>query len=151
MGKIPLSKRQARVYRRIAYRQLGMAQALYEKGFYEGAVFHCYHAFEAICSAGIAERGQRVPRRHKAKFNRFRSLYPDMPFAAEFASLLAELYPKRERSLYADIEYGEVSDPTLTYSAEDTLMTIQRTRDMIQRIEDFIHHQSLDELQRSSL
>lgn len=135
MVKISLLKRQAKVYLKIAHRQLAMAEALLEKGFYEGAVFHCYHALEAICSAGIANRGQRVPLPHRAKFNQFRKLYPEMPFAEEFASLVAELYPKRERSLYADIEYGEVSDPTLEYTEEDAEDTVARTRSMVSEIE----------------
>lgn len=115
-----------------------MAEALYEKGFYEGAIFHCYHALESACSAGIAEKGQRVPLRHRAKFSKFQRLYPEMPFAVEFATLLAELYPERERSLYADIEYEEVSDPTLAYSAADAEATIARTREMISRLESLI-------------
>jgi HEPN domain-containing protein len=106
MVKTSLLKRQAKVYLKIAHRQLAMAEALLEKGFYEGAVFHCYHAFEAVCSAGIANRGQKVPLLHREKFSQFRKLYHEMPFAEEFANLVAELYPKRERSLYADIEYG---------------------------------------------
>ncbi len=40
MVKTPLLKRQARAYLRIADRQLAMAQALLEKGFYEGTIFH---------------------------------------------------------------------------------------------------------------
>lgn len=134
MVQTSLLKRQAKVYLKIAHRQLAMSEALLEKGFYEGAVFHCYHAFEAACSAGIANRGQRVPLPHRAKFNQFRELYPEMPFAEEFASLVAELYPKRERSLYADIEYGEVSDPTLEYNREDAEDTVARTRSMVSEI-----------------
>jgi HEPN domain-containing protein len=134
MVKTSLLERQAKVYLKIAYRQLAMAEALLEKGFYEGAVFHCYHAFEAICSAGIANKGQRVPLPHRTKFNQFRKLYPEMSFVEEFASLLAELYPKRERSLYADIEYGEVSDPTLEYTREDAEDTVARTRSMVSEI-----------------
>jgi HEPN domain-containing protein len=120
---------------KIAHRQLAMAEALLEKGLYEGAVFHCYHALEAICLAGIANRGQRVPLPHRAKLNQFRRLYPEMPFTEEFASLVAELYPKRERSLYADIEYDEVSDPTLEYTGEDAEDTVARTRSMVGEIE----------------
>ena len=135
MVKTSLLKRQAKVYLKIAHRQLAMAEALLEKEFYEGGVFHCYHAFEAVCSAGIANKGQKVPLSHRAKFNQFRKLYPEMPFAEEFASLVAELHPKRERSLYADIEYGEVSDPTLEYTREDAEDTVSRVRSMVSEIE----------------
>jgi HEPN domain-containing protein len=112
-----------------------MAEALLDKGLYEGTIFHCYHAFEAVCSAAIADQGQQVPRRHRSKFNQFRTLYSDVPFAQEFAALLAELYPKRERSLYADIEFGQLSDPTLAYSRQDAEDTLARTRAMVARIE----------------
>jgi HEPN domain-containing protein len=112
-----------------------MAEALLDKGLYEGTIFHCYHAFEAVCSAAIASKGQRVPVRHRPKFNRFRTLYPALPFAQEFAALLAELYPKRERSLYADIEFGQVTDPALAYSRQDAEDTLARTRAMVTKIE----------------
>ena len=83
-----------------------------------------------------------MPLRHKAKFSRFRRLYPDLPFFAEFATLLAELYPKRERSLYADIEYGKIVDPTLEYSKQDAEETLARTREMVDQIESLLrgHH-----------
>ena len=134
MVKTPLLKRQARAYLRIADRQLAMAEVLLEKGFYEGTIFHCYHAFEAACSAAIADLGQRVPIEHKPKFNKFRSLYSNISFAQEFAALLAELHPKRERSLYADVEFGQVSDPTLAYSQQDAEDTLRRTRAMVSKI-----------------
>ena len=111
---------------------------LLEKGFYEGTIFHCYHAFEAACSAGVANQGQRVPLRHRSKFNKFRRLYSDLSFSAGFAALLAELYPKRERALYADIEYGKVADPTLEYSRQDAEETLARTRRMIAQIESLL-------------
>jgi len=59
MVKTSLLKRQAKVYLKIAHRQIAMAEALLEKGFYEGAVFHCYHTLEAACSAGIANKDKR--------------------------------------------------------------------------------------------
>jgi HEPN domain-containing protein len=111
-----------------------MAEALLDSDLYEGTIFHCYHAFEAVCSAAIAQQGQEVPKQHRAKFNRFLKLYPGLPFAQEFAALLAELYPKRERALYADIEFGEVSDPSLAYSRGDAEDTLARTRRMVTRI-----------------
>jgi HEPN domain-containing protein len=112
-----------------------MAEALLDKELYEGAIFHCYHAFEAICSAAIVNKGQQVPRQHRQKFNKFRALYPDLDFIQEFATLLAELYPKRERSLYADVEFGQVTDPTLAYSRQDAKDTLVRTRAMVTKIE----------------
>jgi len=115
-----------------------MAEALLDKGLYEGTIFHCYHAFEAVCSAAIANTGQRVPRQHRPKFHKFHTLYPNLPFAQEFAALLAELYPKRERSLYADIEFGQVTDPTLAYSQQDAEDTLARTRTMVTRIESIL-------------
>jgi HEPN domain-containing protein len=112
-----------------------MAEALLHSELYEGTIFHCYHAFEAACSAAIAHQGEEVPKQHRAKFNRFLKLHPRLPFAQEFAALLAELYPKRERSLYADIEFGEVTDPTLAYSRADAQNTLARTRGMVANIE----------------
>jgi HEPN domain-containing protein len=112
-----------------------MAEALLDKELYEGTIFHCYHAFEAMCSAAIAWQGQPIPKQHRLKFKRFVILYPGLPFAQEFAALLAELYPKRERSLYADIEFGEVTDPSLAYSRQDARDTLTRTRQMVGQME----------------
>jgi HEPN domain-containing protein len=115
-----------------------MAEALLDSGLYEGTIFHCYHAFEAVCSAAIANQGQPVPRQHRSKFTKFLKLYPTLPFAGEFAALLAELYPKRERSLYADIDFGEVTDPSLAYSRADAETTLARTRQMVAQIEPLL-------------
>lgn len=40
-----------------------MAEILAEEEFYEGAVFHAYHAFEAICCAGLGELSDSVESR----------------------------------------------------------------------------------------
>lgn len=135
MAETPLHEQQAQAYLRLAHRQLAMAEALLDNELYEGTVFHCYHAFEAVCSAAVAKKAQRVPRQHRHKLNKFRTLYPDLTFAQEFATLLAELYPKRERSLYADIEFGQVTDPTLASSRQDAEDTLARTRAMVAKIE----------------
>jgi len=131
-----LHEQQAQAYLRLAHRQLAMAEVLLDHGLYEGTMFHCYHAFEAVCSAAIANKRQRIPLRHREKFNEFRRLYPGLPFAQEFAALLAELYPKRERSLYADMEFGQVMDPTLAYNQrQDAEDTLARTQTMVAKIE----------------
>jgi HEPN domain-containing protein len=57
---------------------------------------------------------------------------------AEFAALLAELYPKRERSLYADIEYAKIADPALEYSRQDAEETLARTQEMVGQIESLL-------------
>ena len=134
MAKTPLPGRQAKAYLRVARRQLAMAEALLDSELYEGTIFHRYHAFEAVCSAAIAHQGEEAPKQHRAKFSQFLKLYPGLPYAQQFAALLAELYPKRERSLYADIEFGEVSDPSLAYSREDAEDTLARTRGMVANI-----------------
>ena len=51
MVKTSLLERQAKVYLKIARRQLAMAEALLEKGFYEGAVFH----FSSTASCPLEE------------------------------------------------------------------------------------------------
>lgn len=138
MAETSLLKQQAQIYLKIAYRQLEMAEALFEQGFYEGVVFHCYHAFEAACSAGVASKAEQVSFRHRTKFNQFRRLYPDIPFANEFASLLAELYPQRERALYADVEYDQVTDPTLAYDAGDARQLLTRTKAILIQIAEML-------------
>jgi hypothetical protein len=40
-----------------------------------------------------------------------------------------------KRQAYADIEYGEVSDPTLEYTREDAEDTVVRVRSMVSEIE----------------
>lgn len=64
MERKSLLKRQSKAYFKVAKRQLAMAESLLEKEFYEGVMFHCYHALESALAAGIAQKLHSVPRPH---------------------------------------------------------------------------------------
>jgi HEPN domain-containing protein len=144
MEKKSLLKKQSKVYFKISKRQLAMAESLLEKEFYEGVMFHCYHALESVLAAGIAQTLHSVPRPHKEKINTFVELYQNLPIINEVKSLSKLLYPHRDRSLYADIELGELTDPTTTYTKEDALDAISKVKEMIKKIERLLKEGNKD-------
>lgn len=115
----------------LAIRHLRMAWRLDRDGFYDGAAFHTYHAFECFVSAFIAAKGYRVPpdgvvhakgpsgkrqvhypsprgpikegSTHRARLLIFDSLADKTQgYYQDFASLKRFLSPMRNDSLYYD-------------------------------------------------
>jgi len=52
-----------------------MAEILETEGYYEGVVFHAYHAFEAICCAGLEELSDGLE--HDRRLLMFINPYPE--------------------------------------------------------------------------
>ena len=78
-------------YLRIAKRNLAMARLLHLRGYHEGSVFHAYHAFECVISAGIASQNRRIPYSHINKIHDFKTycgrIIAGTQLQSEFASL----------------------------------------------------------------
>lgn len=132
-------KRQSKAYLKVARRQLAMAESLLEKEFYEGVMFHSYHALESALAAGIAQKLHPVPRPHKQKINTFITLYQDIPIIDEIKLISRLLYPHRDKSLYADVEFGELSDPSTIYSREDALDAINKVNGVVEKVEEILN------------
>ena len=135
MGKKSLLIRQSKAYLKVAMRQLAMAESLLEKELYEGVMFHSYHALESTLAAGIAQKLHAVPRPHRQKINTFIELYQDIPIINEIKLISRILYPHRDKSLYADIEFGELRDPTIIYTKEDALDAVSKVKGIVEKIE----------------
>lgn len=139
MERDSLFKEQAKVYLKIAERHLKMAKLLLENGFYDGVMFHAYHALESACSAGIGSKGRQIPTIHPEKLRLFRKSYPDLPFAERFMIIAEALKSERERSLYADIDYSVVHDPTLEYTEDDAKEALSDARFVVNKIQEMIN------------
>ncbi len=133
-----LKREQARIYLKLAGRQLEMAAALLEKGFYDGSIFHSYTALESACAAGIALKGGKIPIQHRKKLIVFRELYTDLKFMKEFLEISESLFPARETSLYSDIDAGLVKDPALEFTKHDAEASLKDARHIVNKILDVL-------------
>lgn len=88
-----------------------MARELQRRRFYEGALFHLYHAYEALACAAIASRNIRIPRHHRQRFWEVRRLFRGASFYGDFfrvfrnlASMTGASHPMdtRNAALYFD-------------------------------------------------
>lgn len=136
MEKSSLFKEQAIVYLKLANRHLAMAELLLDHGFFDGVMFHAYHALESACSAGISTANKQAPTVHPKKLRLFRELYPNLPFANRFITIAESLKAERERSLYADIDFSVVHDPTLEYTEDDAKEALNDARFVVNRIQE---------------
>ncbi len=101
-------------------------------------MFHCYHALESVLAAGIAQKLHPVPRPHKEKINTFIKIYQDTPGIDEIKLISRLLYPHRDKSFYVNIEFGELSDPTIAYSQKDALDAVTRVKGVVEKIEKIL-------------
>lgn len=84
-----------------------MAERLRRAGFFDGAVFHTYHAYECVVSALIASHGNPVPPNHARRFVLFTVLRdPTRPYAATQAQLNVLTLRTRNASLYLNETTG---------------------------------------------
>lgn len=84
-----------------------MAERLQRAGFFDGAVFHAFHAYECVVSALIAAHGNPVPPNHTRRFVLFAVLRDAAcPYAATQTELRVLRLPVRNASLYLDEQSG---------------------------------------------
>lgn len=78
------------------------------------------------------------PDRIKEKINTFIKFYQKLPAIDEIKLISRLLYPHRDKSLYADVEFGELRDPTAIYSREDALDAINKIEKVVEKIEEIL-------------
>jgi len=122
-------------YVNISNRHLDMAEILEKEGYYEGAVFHAYHAFEAICCAGLEELSDDLE--HDRRLLMFINPYPEN-FQRKFFrvyQILSALTDSRtpvgtrNKSLY----YDKI-EPHKRFQAKDARTVIDRVDEIVNLI-----------------
>ena len=124
-------------YITISERHLEMAKHLQTACLYEGVIFHAYHAFEAICCAGLEELSDGME--HGRRLLVFIEPYPDGPLRQKFfqvyyalASLTRSRTPvgTRNKALY----YENRIEPHKRFQAVDARMTLERVDEIVNLI-----------------
>lgn len=118
-----------------ARRHIEMAGILIEKGYFEGAIFHAYHALESSCVAGIILKGEKAPRKHYLKIPKFKALYPGLPFSSELDIVVESLSPERDRSLYLGVNSSWSSN---IYTQEDVEDALKDAKEIVNKIESYL-------------
>jgi len=123
-------------YINISYRHLDMAEILETESYYEGAVFHAYHAFEAICCAGLGELSDGLE--HDRRLLMFINPYPEN-FQRNFlrvyqflSALTRSRTPvgTRNKSLY----YENRIEPNKRFQEKDARAVIERVDEIVNLI-----------------
>lgn len=114
-------KKQAEAYLREAELTLESAETIQESSESGGEMWaqvvkNAYDALEQAASAGIAHRGQRVPRSHTAKIKRFVELYDP---GEELSESIFHWLGTRSDSQYVDIRGDEIVIPHELFDRED--------------------------------
>ena len=123
-------------YINISYRHLDMAEILETEGYYEGSVFHAYHAFEAICCAGLGELSDGLE--HDRCLLMFINPYPEdfqRQFFRVYQILSALTHSRtpvgtRNKALY----YENRIEPHKRFQAKDAQTAIERVDEIVNLI-----------------
>jgi HEPN domain-containing protein len=121
-------------YINISNRHLDMAEILEKEGYYEGAVFHAYHAFEAICCAGLEELSDGLEHdRRLLMFNPYPENFQRKFFRVyQILSALTDSRTPvgtRNKSLY----YEKI-EPHKRFQAKDARTVIERVDEIVNLI-----------------
>lgn len=115
---MPSENEQARAYLDEAETTLGSARVLFEDdpdAFASQVVKNAYDALEQALSAGIAARGEDIPRQHGAKIQRYFE-----PLDAEDLERAAfEWHSRRSDAQYVDYRGSDLSVPSKNFDRED--------------------------------
>lgn len=131
---------QARAYLREAETTLRSARVLFEDdadAFAPNVVKNAYDAFEQALSAGIAGRGEGVPRRHGEKIR----LYFAPLDATELEQVAFDWHSRRSKAQYVDFEGADLSVPSESFDRTDA----ERILDDAERLLQFVRQRLDDE------
>lgn len=115
---MPDKDEQASAYLHEAKTTLRSARVLFEKdpdAFAPQVVKNAYDAFEQALSAGIAARGDDIPRRHGRKIQQ----YFDPLDADEMEQTAFEWHARRSESQYVDFRGSDLLVPSETFDRKD--------------------------------
>lgn len=125
------------MFRNIAERYLS-AGHLTRDQVPEAAAFAAYHAFESIGSAWVRHKGQKVPRPHDSKINKFVALAKRESFRHGAAHLAILTTALRNKMLYP------TEDGLGGFNVPDTLMSAANSRDLLRRVDGMVRSVSAE-------
>lgn len=128
---MPDGNEQASAYLSEAETTLDSAQVLFDddpEAFASQVVKNAYDALEQALSAGIAARGEDIPRRHGAKIQRFFE-----PLDAEEMERTAfDWHSRRSNAQYVDFRGSELSVPSKNFGRDDAEQILQDTEEFLE-------------------
>ena len=132
------TEEQARAYFREATLTLESARTVYEAAsdanrLWAQVVKNGYDAIEQAVSAGIADRGRTVPRRHPAKINTFIDCF-EPPETLE--DRLLYWLRRRSDTQYVDIRDDEVNVPHVQFGRSDAERVLEDAERVLSYVEE---------------
>jgi uncharacterized protein (UPF0332 family) len=131
---------EAQVYFETGRRYLEAAKVIFQTvDYWEVVYFLCYHAFECMASAGLAERRNEVPRQHAAKIKAFQNLYQRGSFSREI-NLCVQIVSasQREWALYPQVSGFAFVSPAVRFDRPIALSAVIRVDRLFRRMEQEI-------------
>ena len=98
----------------------------------EAAAFAAYHAFESIGSAWVRRKGQKVPKAHDSKINKFVALARRETFRHGAAHLAILTTALRNKMLYP------TEDGAGGFNVPDKLISSANSRDLLRRVDGMV-------------
>jgi HEPN domain-containing protein len=128
---MPNGSEQASAYLSEAETTLDSARVLFEndsESFASQVVKNAYDALEQALSAGIAARGEDIPRRHGAKIQR----YFEPLDAEELERTAFDWHSRRSNAQYVDFRGSELSVPSKNFDRDDAEQIISDTEELLE-------------------
>lgn len=137
---MPEKRAQAEAYLEEAETTLEGARILFENrdGGYAQVVKNAYDAFEQALSAGLASKGDSIPRSHSGKIQEFFAHFDN----DELEQVAFKWFSSRSSAQYVDIRGSELSVPGKNFGKADA----EQVLDDADRILQFATEQVRDEL-----
>lgn len=134
---MPNRNEQASAYLSEAETTLRSAQVLFENdpdAFASQIAKNAYDALEQALSAGIAARGEEIPRRHGAKIQRFFGPLD----ADELEEKTFRWHARRSDAQYVDFRGSELSVPSANFDRDDAREILASATEIIGFVRDRI-------------
>lgn len=132
---MPNGSEQASAYLSEAETTLESARVLAEDdpdAFASQIVKNAYDALEQALSAGIAARGEDIPRRHGAKIQR----YFESLDAEELEQTAFEWHSRRSNAQYVDFRGSELSVPSKNFDRDDAEQILMDAEELLEFVRE---------------
>lgn len=127
--------KQAEAYLREAEKTLESARVVFGNDpdeFASQTVKNAYDAMEQALSAGIAARGDDIPRRHHAKIQQYFD-----PFEAdELEQTAFDWHSRRSDAQYVDFKGTDISIPSENFDRTDARRVLRDTEEILETVKE---------------